>query len=111
MINFGYTASESRHIDMDERLHPTIEKMLHHEPSLKECIACGRCAAVCTAGYFTGMQFYRLNLMAHRGLINEMKQAARACMLCGKCQMTCPKGVNIRHGMLLMSQIADVLDV
>lgn len=111
MINFGYTASASRHIDMDEHLHPGIRNMLRCEPSLKECIACGRCAAVCTAGCFTGMQFYRINLMAHRGLIKEMTQAARACMLCGKCQMTCPKGVNIRHGVLLMSQIAEVLDV
>jgi heterodisulfide reductase subunit C len=103
--DFGFYASEQRGIDLDRDIPPELETIFQKEPSLRNCIACGNCAALCTAGSYTGMQFYRLNIMAGRGLLREMAQKAEVCMLCGKCQMACPRGVNIRHGILLMAQL------
>lgn len=103
--NFGYSVSEHRAVDLDRVSPAVLEEVFQKEPSLRNCIACGNCAAVCSAGSFTGFQFYRLNVLANRGLLHEMAKKAEACMLCGKCQMSCPRGVNIRHGIMLMAQL------
>jgi heterodisulfide reductase subunit C len=103
--SFGYSVSELRGINLDLEMPVELESLYLKEPSLRNCIACGNCAAVCSAGNYTGLQFYRLNVLASRGLLREMAKKAEACMLCGKCQMTCPRGVNIRHGILLMAQL------
>lgn len=103
--DFGFSVSEQRAVDLDREIPAELEDIYQKEASLRNCIACGNCAAVCTAGSFTGMQFYRLNIWAGRGLLREMSKKAEVCMLCGKCQMACPRGVNIRHGLLLMAQL------
>lgn len=103
--DFGFYASEQRAVDLDQAMPVELETIFQKEPSLRNCIACGNCAAVCSAGSFTGMQFYRLNNLASRGLLIEMAKKAEVCMLCGKCQMACPRGVNIRHALMLMAQL------
>ncbi len=102
---FGFFDANVRSINLDVETPETIEGVLHREPSLLKCIGCGNCAAMCTAGHFTDLRFYRLNLYLKRGLVNEIRKEAQNCMLCGKCQLTCPRGVNIRHAILLMSSI------
>ncbi len=102
---FGFSESGMRIIDLNRSNPVLVNQILNIEPSLQKCVGCGNCAAMCTAGYFIDMQFYRLNLMIKRGISDGVKQKAKNCMLCGKCQLTCPRGVNIRHGVLLMSAI------
>lgn len=104
-IDFGYSAAPTRSINLDKTLEPEVEVIFKKEPSLHRCIACGQCAAVCTAGHFAQMQFYKINLKIHRGESENIKKLAKKCMLCGKCQLVCPRGVNIRHGVLLMSEL------
>jgi heterodisulfide reductase subunit C len=100
---FGFSDAVSRNMDLNSSVPDAVQTLFRQEPTLKNCIGCGNCAAMCTSGQFIDMQFYRLNLLLKRGIINEIKQKAQNCMLCGKCQLTCPRGVNIRHGVLLMS--------
>lgn len=104
-IKFGFSDSNARSINLDVKTSETIEGVLHREPSLLKCIGCGNCAAMCTAGHFTDLKFYRLNLYLKRGMVEEIRKEAQNCMLCGKCQLTCPRGVNIRHAVLLMSSM------
>ncbi|TCO07111.1 4Fe-4S dicluster domain-containing protein [Natronoflexus pectinivorans] len=104
-ISFGYSVSEGKVINLDQQKPAWLEKIFELEPSLHRCISCGNCAAVCTAGHFTGMKFYRICLNAFRGQTSDLKNDAKACMLCGKCQFACPRGVNIRHAIMLMTQI------
>ncbi len=103
--DFGYSVSDQRAVDLDRKMPDELERVYLQEPSLRNCIACGNCAALCSAGSFTGFQFYRLNVLVSRGLLSELAKKAEACMLCGKCQMACPRGVNIRHGIMLMAQL------
>lgn len=105
MSKFGFSDAVARNIDLNVPVSDAVNELFFKEPTLKNCIGCGNCAAMCTAGNFIDMQFYRLNLLLKRGITNEIKQKARNCMLCGKCQITCPRGVNTRHGILLMSEL------
>lgn len=105
-VDFGFSAAPARSIDLDKPLFSEIELIFEKVPSLHRCISCGQCAAICTAGHFTKMQFYKINLKAHRGESEYLKELAEKCMLCGKCQLACPRGVNIRHGILLMSELS-----
>ncbi|MDG5800771.1 4Fe-4S dicluster domain-containing protein [Marinilabiliaceae bacterium ANBcel2] len=104
-LNFGYSVSEVKVIDLNQEKPVWLKKIFKLEPSLYRCISCGNCAAICTAGHFTEMKFYRLCLNAFRGQTSELKNNAKACILCGKCQFACPRGVNIRHAIMLITQI------
>ena len=102
---FGFSDAPARCLDLDVQIPDSAGILFEKEPSLKNCISCGNCAAMCTAGHFVDMQFYRLNLLLKRGLSTQIKEMAQNCMLCGKCQLTCPRGVNIRHAILLMNAL------
>ncbi len=102
---FGFLDANLRSINLNVKTPEIVEGVLQKEPSLLKCIGCGNCAAMCTAGHFTELRFYRLNLFFKRGMVEEIRKEAQNCMLCGKCQLTCPRGVNIRHAVLLMSTI------
>ena len=106
-INFGYSFAEARNVDMNISIPESVDMLLKKEPSLAACIGCGNCAAMCTAGHFAEMRFYRLNLQMKRGLVSDLKRHAANCMLCGKCQLTCPRGVNIRRAVLLINETYD----
>lgn len=102
---FGFSDAPARYLDLDVQIPDSVRVLFVKEPSLRKCISCGNCAAMCTAGHFVDLQFYRLSLLLKRGLSSEIKQMAQNCMLCGKCQLTCPRGVNIRHAILLMNNM------
>lgn len=97
MINFGYAISPSSVEDID-KMDPTLfNKLIESEPDVKKCMACGSCAASCTAGHFTTMNLRRVILLLSRGLDQEALPQLTSCMLCGKCLLVCPRGINTRH--------------
>lgn len=104
--DFGFAFAPNRALDLSAPPTPEAQQLFVDEPSLKACMACGQCAAVCTAGVFTRLAFYRLVLQVYAGELEAAGCKAGQCMLCGKCQMTCPRGVNIRNAMLLMAALA-----
>ncbi len=52
-INFGYTISKPRAIDIDRNNLRKSDEILREMPELQACIGCGACTAVCTAGNLT----------------------------------------------------------
>lgn len=105
VTKFGFSDSAARNMDLNTPVPSAVEDIFAKEPSLRNCISCGNCGAMCTTGQFVDLRFYRLVLLLRRGVVNEVKLKARNCMLCGKCQLTCPRGVNIRHAVLLMNEL------
>ena len=49
-INFGYTISKPRAIDIDRNNLRKSDEILREMPELQTCIGCGACTALCTAG-------------------------------------------------------------
>lgn len=103
--DFGFSFAPNRALELSAPLLPEVRSVLEAEPSIRACMACGQCAAVCTAGVFTPLAFYRLVLQLWGGDVAAVGERAQHCMLCGKCQMTCPRGVNIRNALLLMAAL------
>ena len=46
-INFGYTISKPRAIDIDRNNLRKSDEILREMPELQACIGCGACAQVC----------------------------------------------------------------
>jgi heterodisulfide reductase subunit C len=103
--DFGFSWSGARALDPSQPLGSEVQKVLDGEPGLLDCISCGQCAAVCTAGAYTSMSFYRVVLHLLRGETKEASMMSHGCMLCGKCRMTCPRGVNIHNAVMLISAL------
>ena len=82
MINFGFSISKPRTIDIDRNNLRKSNEIMHEMPELQTCIGCGTCTATCTAGNLT-----------------EFK-----CMLCGKCRLLCPRGINTRGVVMLIKR-------
>lgn len=97
MINFGYTLSPSSAENLDKFDSTLFNKLCEMEPDVKKCMACGSCAASCTAGNYTTMNLRRAILLLSRGLDSQALPQLKNCMLCGKCLMVCPRGINTRH--------------
>ena len=87
-INFGYTISKPRAIDIDRNNLRKSDEILREMPELQTCIGCGACTAVCTAGNLTEFNFEEMN----------------KCMLCGKCRLVCPRGINTRGVVMLIKR-------
>lgn len=97
MNNFGYFISPSSTIDMDSFDSTNFETLCRIEPDVRKCMACGSCAASCTAGKYTSMNLRRVILQLSRGMEKEALPQVKSCMLCGKCYIVCPRGINTRH--------------
>lgn len=105
MIDFGFTLTQSSTIVIDE-LDDSLFKELHEmEPDVYKCMACGSCAASCTAGQFTELNLRKIILSLQRGRKYEMANQLNSCMLCGKCNIVCPRGINTRHLILSICKI------
>jgi len=109
MLDFGYTISIDRQIDLDRGDMRYIEFVKAIDPSLDICIGCGSCTATCTAGNFTDFNIRRLHTSIRRGDTKSLKQEIRKCMFCGKCQLVCPRGVNLRNVILSLNQAIERL--
>ena len=95
-IDFGYTISKPRAIDLDRNNLRKSDEILREMPELQACIGCGSCTATCTAGQFAPFSLRKVQHWIRRGEYETAKNALKACMLCGKCRMVCPRGVNTR---------------
>jgi heterodisulfide reductase subunit C len=100
MIDFGYTLQKDRQIDFDANDMAVVNKVIELEPSFRICIACGTCAATCSAGQFTSLSLRRIIIDLKRGVYSGIADELMKCMLCGKCQLACPRGVNTRRLLL-----------
>ncbi len=101
MVNFGYGLTPSSAVKIIEGEDKLYRKLCEMEPDVKKCMACGSCAASCTAGDFTEMNLRKLILSLQRGYYQQALPMVKNCMLCGKCNIVCPRGINTRH--LIMS--------
>jgi heterodisulfide reductase subunit C len=97
---WGFSITKTNTIDYDKNDKTLMNEVLHLEPSIRVCIACGACTATCTAGNLTSFNIRKLNVFLQRGEYTEMMQEMGKCMLCGKCTLVCPRGVNLRNLML-----------
>lgn len=110
MKGFGFKTHKGRQIDFDSNDREVSRYILEEEPSFSLCIACGACAATCTAGQFTVFSLRRLNILVSRGENDEVRETIDRCMLCGKCNLVCPRGVNTRNVLFLMRRAFEKLD-
>jgi len=97
MVDFGYSLSPSSRINLDNFDQGRLTILSKIEPDLIKCIACGSCAASCSAANFTKINLRKVILLLHRGLDNEAVSLIEGCMLCGKCTLVCPRGINTRN--------------
>ena len=105
MIDFGYGLTPSSTLKIENVRNPRFEALHAIEPDVAKCIACGSCAASCSAGCFTDMNLRRVILSLQRGREKETLPMLRRCMLCGKCQLVCPRGINTRHLILSVGKV------
>ncbi|MBM3421174.1 MAG: (4Fe-4S)-binding protein [Bacteroidetes bacterium] len=110
MKSFGYTISKGRVIDYDANDHRLENLVLAAEPTLALCIACGCCAATCTAAQHTGFSLRRINVSLRRGETDIIRQEISGCMLCGKCTILCPRGVSTRNIVFTVRKHLSLLD-
>jgi heterodisulfide reductase subunit C len=109
MKDFGFTAIESRTIDYNQFDDRLLSYLLKEEPSFYLCLSCGGCTATCSAGNLVDFNIRRLNLLIRRGEIENLSHEIDKCMLCGKCFLVCPRGINIRHVVMLIKKAIVVL--
>ncbi len=97
MIDFGYSLTPSSRIDLDKIDKLKLKRLFGTEPDMYKCIACGSCAASCSAGNFSQVNLRRVILLLERGMDNQALKLIEGCMLCGKCTLVCPRGINTRN--------------
>ena len=93
-INFGYTISKPRAIDIDRNNLRKSDEILHEMPELQACIGCGACTAVCTAGNLTEFNFRKVHTLVRRGEYQGAYEEMNKCMHALR-QM--PAGVSARY--------------
>ena len=103
-INFGYSISKPRAIDIDRNNLRKSDEILREMPELQTCIGCGSCTAVCTAGNLTEFNFRKVHTLVRRGEYQGAYEEMNKCMLCGKCRLVCPRGINTRGVVLLIKR-------
>ncbi len=104
-INWGYSISRPRAIDMDANDHDAASQLLRSLPELQACIACGCCVATCTAGNLTPFNFRKVHTLVRRGEYKGAYDELNKCMLCGKCRLSCPRGINTRGVVMAIKRI------
>lgn len=105
MIDFGYGLTPSATLKIENVKNPRFGELRALEPDVTKCIACGSCAASCSAGVFTEMNLRKVILSLQRGREKQTLPMLRRCMLCGKCQLVCPRGINTRHLILSIGKV------
>ncbi len=104
MVNWGYSISKPRAINMDKNDMMPSERIVRAMPELEACIACGACAATCTAGNLTDFNLRRVHTLVRRGEYQGAYAEMNKCMLCGKCRLQCPRGINTRQVVMLIKR-------
>jgi heterodisulfide reductase subunit C len=96
MIDFGYSRVESACIDLDKHDDSLLNTLIKKDTDILTCIACGSCAATCTAGRHLPISLRKVILHVQRGNVHEEIKQTAHCMFCGKCILICPRGINTR---------------
>ncbi|MCX7985800.1 MAG: 4Fe-4S dicluster domain-containing protein [Bacteroidales bacterium] len=104
MPNFGFSIHSPTHIDLDKNYRTIFNYVKVKEPSIQKCIFCGSCSATCTASNYSAMSLRKVNLLLHRGMVQEVRSLTEQCLLCGKCYLVCPRNVNTRRIILLIHE-------
>lgn len=104
MKDFGFAPTKGRVIDYDKNDRLIYSYVRERDPSYALCIACGACAATCSAGKFTQFSLRKINVLVRRGENGEVRAEIDRCMLCGKCTLVCPRGVNTRNVIFLIRE-------
>lgn len=110
MADFGFSTVEGRVIDYDRNDKQVLNYLVNKEPSFLLCIACGACAATCSATKFTNFSLRKINVLVRRGENSEVRNEIDKCMLCGKCSLVCPRGVSTRSVVFYIKEAFDRLD-
>ena len=76
-INFGYTISKPRVIDIDRNNLRKSDEILREMPELQACIGCGACHEACPW---------------HMPTVNPETGKSSKCIACGACVAGCPSG-------------------
>lgn len=105
MVDFGFGISPSSRLDLDKADLRSFEKLAALEGEVRQCMACGSCAAVCTAGQYKRTSLRSAIAAVQNGQEGEAVELLSSCQLCGKCTMVCPRGLNTRHIILSILQI------
>ena len=105
MATFGYTLTKSSRIDLNQRDLEKWNRLAALEPDVLKCMACGSCAASCTAGKFTRTSLRSAILSLQNGQEKQAMEFVQSCLLCGKCYMVCPRAINTRNLLLSISKI------
>lgn len=108
MVSFGYGLAPSSAIRIIDSNDPLFNQLCREEPDVRKCMACGSCAASCTAGEFTQMNLCKLIAALQRGAWKDQISMVKNCMLCGKCNIVCPRGINTRHLILSIQKIYNI---
>lgn len=103
-MNWGYTISRPRSINLDTNDMTLSRKILREMPELQTCIACGNCVATCTAGNLTDFNLRKVQTLVRRGEYIGAYVELSKCMLCGKCRLSCPRGINTRQVVLALKR-------
>ena len=72
MINFGFSISKPRTIDIDRNNLRKSNEITSEMPELQTCIGCGTCTATCTAGNLTEFNFRKVHTLVRRGAQNPI---------------------------------------
>ena len=104
MINFGFSISKPRAIDIDRNNLRKSNEITHEMPELQACIGCGSCTARCTAGNLTEVNVRKVHTLVRRGEYQGAYEEMNKCMLCGKCRLVCPRGINTRGVVMLIKR-------
>ena len=110
MIDFGYGLTPSATLKIENVDNPLFAELHRREPDVSKCIACGSCAASCSAGVFTQMNLRKVILSLQRGREEATLPMLQHCMLCGKCLLVCPRGINTRHLILSIGKVYKLED-
>jgi heterodisulfide reductase subunit C len=109
MINWGFSISQPRAINLDKNDMGPSRRLRQAMPELEACIACGACTATCTAGALTQFNFRRVHTLVRRGEYRGAYAEMNKCMMCGKCRLQCPRGINTRGvAMLIKKELSDL---
>ncbi len=103
-INFGYTISAARGLDLDRNDLVPAREIGDQMPEFRTCISCGSCTATCTAGAMTAFNFRMVHTLVRRGEYTGAWREMNNCMLCGKCRLVCPRGINTRGVVMLIKR-------
>ncbi|MFI3261660.1 MAG: 4Fe-4S dicluster domain-containing protein [Rikenellaceae bacterium] len=85
------------------------KKVILREPSIRNCIGCGKCVATCEAAFYTDFSMRKVIYKVRRGDVANINKLTKLCMLCSKCSNICPEGVNTKNIILIINELSSSL--